>query len=268
MLTVIPAVGVVVASFFNWRITGDITSAGLYNFYRLVQDPYFANSARVTLKIALFATAFEVVLGLAVAGSLEYWPKVRNSFRLILMLPMVISPMLAGLIWRLALDEQVGMLSRLWGSLLPGEFYPLSSANGAVTAVILVDVWQWTPFIAILISVAWEQASVRLLDQVEVDGLSGLAAFRFIWGPVLLPVIGVAMLFRLIDCLRIFDVVQVLTAGGPGNATETLSVFIYKRVIKFGDFGYAASAAVALLVLASIVWVVGERMFSLNYRGR
>src|SRR5205085_6461424 len=102
---------------------------------------------------------------------------------------------------------------------------PLSSPTGAVWTIVFIDVWQWTPFVILLVSLALEGQKKRLLDLASVDGLSSWASFRHVWAPLFFPTLGVAASFRTTDALKVFDIVQTATAGGPGGASEVLSFY-------------------------------------------
>ena len=259
-MTLVPTVSVWVIAFYGWTLGSSPRLVGLRNFSRLTSDDYFLKAALVTFIFVLTASTLEIFGGFLIAGAMNFWPRLRNSFRAVLALPLVISPMLAGLIWRLGLDEQAGLITRLAYKLFSLHIYPLSSQNGAMLSIVCVDFWQWMPFVAIVVSLAWERAEERLVDVVNVDGILPRTAFRFVWWPLLLPTLGLASLLRIIDCLRLFDLVAAVTAGGPGNATETLPLFIYKQIVRFGNFGYAAAAAVILLLVSSLVWIIGDRL--------
>jgi multiple sugar transport system permease protein len=261
ILTVVPAVGVVILSFFEWSGFGRPSFVGLGNFYRLSADDSFFNAAKVTVIFVVSTTLVELVMGIAVAFSMELWPRFRNTIRLLLGFPLVLSPVMSGIIWKLSLNEQTGLFSRVLNLFLSESARPLSSAFGAICTIVAIDIWQWTPLVILLVSLALERFKSRLGDLTTIDALSSRVSLRFVWGPLILPTIGVAALLRTIDSLKVFDIVQSATAGGPGGSSEVLSFYAYKQLIKFGNFGYAASIALLLLLVASVLWLFASKVF-------
>lgn len=268
VLTIVPVVGVLLLSFFNWSGFGRPAFVGLGNFNRLSSDDSFFNATRVTFIFVVSTALIELVLGIVVAFSLEQWPRWRNTLRLLLGFPLVLSPVMSGIIWKLSLNEQTGPFSLVLNLFLNQPARPLSSAFGAVCTIVVIDIWQWTPLVVLLVSLALERFKKRLGDLTNVDALSPRVALRFVWGPLILPTIGVAALLRTIDALKVFDIVQSATAGGPGGSSEVLSFYAYKQLIKFGNFGYAASIALLLLLVASGLWLFASRVFFAPWRER
>lgn len=199
---------------------------------------------------------------------MEEWPRLRNMLRILFALPIFLSPAIVGIVWKLALNEQSGVFTHFLRMVFGEEVRPLSSPTGALTTIIAIDIWQWTPFVVLLVSIGLEAFKKRFAQLVVVDHLSPLIAFRYIWMPLLLPTVGIAALFRVVDCLRIFDIIQTATSGGPGASTESLSLFTYKNLIKFGNYGFAAASAVVLLLLATIFFMLASQLFFRGWNKR
>lgn len=268
VLTIVPTVGVIALSWVHWTPFSAPSWAGTSNFEALARDSSFWNSLRVTVVFVFSATTLEILLGILIAWLMEGWPRWRGPLRLVFALPLVMSPAIVGIVWRLALNEQGGVFWRLLSSVLGQSARPLSTTTGAIATIVAVDVWQWTPLVILLLSMALEGHRTRLDDAVKVDRLSDRAALRHIWGPLVLPTLGIAAILRTIDTLKVFDIVQTTTAGGPGGASEVLSLYCYKQLVKFGDFGYAAALACCLLVMATSIWLGGMGLVYGSWRSR
>lgn len=259
VLTLLPVAGVLILAFVDWGVHGFAGFAGLANFATLLEDRSFFNALLVTMIFFLSATVAEVGLGVVAAVALEGMNRGKNVLRTVLAAPLLLSPAIVGIVWKLGLNEQGGLFAAALRTLLGQEIRPLSSPLGAVLTITAIDVWQWTPFVFLLVSFSLEQHKLRYGDLVAIDGLNRFPAARNVWMPLLLPSIGITVVFRTIDCIKVFDIVQTATAGGPGGASEVLSFYAYKQLIKFGNLGYAAAISVVLLALATFVWLVGSK---------
>lgn len=260
-LTILPSLGIIVVSFLRW--TGNIPPHGpsLVNFAEMRHDPWIKNSLRVTFCFAILSSVFEIFVGLIIAFLLENWSNAKNSLRLIFALPLLISSSTVGVIWRLVLNEESGPIKQIFALLGWPQARPLSSSLGALVSLCAIDVWQWTPFVILVFSFAIEVSRLRFGELVHCDELSFFSGIVHIWLPQILPIIGLVTLFRLTDCLKAFDVAQTTTAGGPGAATETISLYTYKQLISFGRFGYSAALAILLLFISSAVFSMFSRGF-------
>ena len=167
---------------------------------------------------------------------------------------MLLPPVVAAVIWRLIYNPQFGLLNGSLRSLgiNPGNLTWTNGESTALASVIAVDVWEWTPFVFLLISAALQSLPQESLEAARVDGASSWRIFVDIELPLLRPVLALAVMLRGIDLIRIFDQVFILTQGGPGFATETISLYIYRTAFRFFDFGYAAAMSILLLVVATL----------------
>lgn len=266
-LTLLPAVGVLVISFVRWTETSPPAFGGLANFRALMADESFWNAASISLLFVALASGIELLVGGVVAVSLENWPRLRSAFRLLFALPLVLSPVIVGIVWRLALNEQTGLYTTAVRTITNWSPQPLSSPVGAVLTITLIDIWQWTALTALLMSIALESAHGSVGQLAKVDGISGLTGIRHVWAPLILPTVTAVGMLRLVDCLRVFDIVQTATAGGPGGSSEVLSLYTYRQLVKFGNFGKAAAAAAILLASSTILALFASRVF-FRYRRR
>jgi multiple sugar transport system permease protein len=223
----------------------------LAHYTRLFQDRLFAVAAAQTLLYAAVALALEFSLGLGLALLVDSLARGRALIRVSLLAPMLLPPVVAAVIWRLIYNPEFGVLN---GMLRQLGFHTasLTWTSGRTTAmlsVILVDVWEWTPFLFLLLTAGLQAIPAEPLEAALVDGASYWQTLRDVILPQMKPVMMLAILLRSMDLLRIFDQIFLLTQGGPGSATETVSLYIYRTAFRFSNFGYAAAMSfVGLLV--------------------
>jgi len=222
---------------------------GLQNYQNLLHDANFGRSLATTLIFTIVATAVEFVLGLALALLLKEEFSFQGIIRSSLIIPMVIAPVVVGIIWRLLYNADVGLFSFAVQALTGRSFSVLSSTTMALPALIVVDIWEWTPFMFLILLAGIQSLPLEPFEAARVDGASPWNIFVHLTLPMLKPVIVVALLIRALDAFTVFDQVFVLTQGGPGTATEVASLMIYKTAFRFSQFGYGASMAIALLAL-------------------
>jgi multiple sugar transport system permease protein len=228
---------------------------GLANFTRLARDRFFHVSLGQTLIYTVGALAAEFTLGFALALLLNRDLRGRQFFRSILLIPMLLPPVVVGVIWRLIFNPEFGVLNgtlRSWG-FNTAQLTWLGGEKTAMLSVILVDVWQWTPFMFLLLLAGLQALPIEPFEAAVVDGASRWQVFRQLTLPMLRPVIAIAVLLRLMDLLRVFDQIFILTQGGPGFATETITLYIYRTAFRYWNFGYAAAMSFVLLVATTVI---------------
>jgi len=227
--------------------------AGIGNFTDLFGDELFRQSLRVTLVFAAAAVALEFAIGLAVAVLLDRRMTGIGLLRTLLIVPVLISPVGMGLTFRYIFAPSYGLLNYLLRSAgLPMVDW-IVSTTWALPAVIAVDVWQWTPFVTLILLSAMQSVSVEVVEAAELDGLGEWQKLWRIVMPLIRPVVIVILLIRLIDAIRSFDLVFVLTRGGPGSSTEVLSILSYVTGFTSGDMGTASAIAWVTVVLVNIL---------------
>jgi multiple sugar transport system permease protein len=227
----------------------------LQNFARLVSDSFFLDALWHTLVYAIVALTFEFLLGLGLALLLNSRMRGRNLFRALLLVPMMLPPVVVGVVWRLMLNPNFGAINgTLKGFGLNTDALTwTASPRLALASVIMVDIWQWTPFMFLVLLAGLQAIPQEPYEAARVDGSSAWQTFRYITLPLLKPAILIALLLRTMDLLRVFDQIFILTEGGPGFATETISLYIYRTAFRFGDFGYAAAMSFVLLIVTNII---------------
>jgi multiple sugar transport system permease protein len=253
---VYPIAYVIYASFLDWNPNqriGEASFVGLRNYAKLLTDAAFLESLRVTLAFAAVVVSVEMVLGVGLALLLDRNMKGLTVLRTIFILPMMIAPIVVGLMWRYMYHPTIGIFNRALTSLgLPSVPW-LSDGSWAFAAVIIADVWQWTPFIFILSLAALQSLPKSALEAARIDGARGWQAVIHIKLPLMLPVLIVTMLLRLIDAFKVLEVVLIMTNGGPGLSTEILSLRINRTASEFRALGEAAAMSnILLLVLMSL----------------
>ena len=229
---------------------------GLENFQTLLSDPVFWSSVRVTATYAVVATVVETVLGVGIALLLNRSSLVGKVFERVLILPLMIAPVIAGVIWGLMFNPQFGVLNHVLGL---GSTFDWLGENTALWSVIMVDAWIFTPFVAILVLAGIRSLPKEPFEASAVDGASWFYMFRRLMLPMMWPYILVAVIFRFMDSLKIFDHVYVLTAGGPGTATRTLQIGAYEDSII--NLNYSLGSTYMLLLWA-LVFVTARYLVS------
>ena len=235
--------------------TADGIKWGVSNFTRLISDAFFLTAMAHTFIYAVVALVFEFLIGLSLALLLNSQIRGRTLFRAALLVPMMLPTVVVGVVWRLMLNPTFGAIN---GTLkeVGVNTEPLTwtaSPKLALLSVIAVDVWQWTPFVFLVLLAGLQAIPQEPYEAALIDGSSRWQTFRYVTLPLLKPAILIALLLRTMDLLRVFDQIFILTEGGPGFATETISLYIYRTAFRFFDFGYAAAMSFVLLALTNVI---------------
>ncbi|MFB5678343.1 carbohydrate ABC transporter permease [Paenibacillus terreus] len=259
ILTIVPTVFLYGLSFTNYELGyPDFKFVGLDNFVRLFsgQDAEFWYSMRISIIFMLIVTIAELVLGFGLAVLLDREFSFKSVVFACLIVPIAMTPSITGQIWKLMLNAENGVVNYLL------QFIGLKvvwlSADYAYLSTILVDIWQNTPFVALIIYAGMRSLPTEPYEAAAIDGAKRIQIFRYITLPLLTPVILLAVVFRAIDSLKTFDIPYSLTQGGPGSATEFLSLHIYRLgFAQTGWIGKSAAVSVVLLILiTAISWVL------------
>ena len=244
-------------SFHDWTIikAGGWKWVGLGNFANiLLHDSYFRTSLLVTLLYLVCTVPAQFVLGLAVALILnEIVHRIIGYLRVALILPAMMTPVVVGIVWRLMYNPDIGMLNYLLSFFGVHPITWTGMPGTALLSVAMADTWEWTPFMALIILAGLQSLPREPFEAATVDGASYLRTLRFITLPLLRPVLVVAVLIRLMDSFKAFDLIFVLTQGGPGMSTEILNYYTYRTGFKFFHMGYASALSWLLVVIVNIV---------------
>jgi multiple sugar transport system permease protein len=230
-------------------------NATFENFTRLFGDQFFLSALLHTFFYAAIALTIEFFLGLGLALVLNEKMRGRNAFRALFLLPMMLPPVVVGVVWRLMLNSNFGALNgTLKGFGVNTEALTwTASPKLAMASVIMADVWQWTPFMFLILLAGLQAIPQEPYEAALIDGSNAWRTFRHVTLPLLKPAILIALLLRTMDLLRVFDHIFILTEGGPGFATETLSLYIYRTAFRFSNFGYAAAMSFVLLLITDLI---------------
>jgi len=237
---------------------------GMHNFARVFDDPLFAASLRATGTYVVLAVGTEILLGLALALFIYRTiasATVRSLVYLLLIIPMVTPPVVAGVIARLIYTPNYGILNHALRAvgLIEKDILWLSTSGGAMFSVLSVDIWQWTPFVFLVCFAGLTAVPVDVAEAARVDGAGGWSLFRLIELPYLKSLLLLLLIFRFTDTFRVFDHVLVLTAGGPGASTEFISVYLYRIAFKFFDLGYGAAIGFYVVMVTSVMFSLLNR---------
>ena len=257
LIGVFPLIYSLIVSFQNLTMTeADTSFHGLLQYQQLFKDSRLWWALVHTAVITAIALPLELVLGYLLAVLfLEKMPG-RQIFISLIVLPTVLSPIVAGATWRLMFDVRFGPIGQLIDFIVgsPTNLLWTVNPNLVYPALIICEVWQWTPFMFLLLMAALSNVDQSQLEAAELDGASYWRVLRQIIIPAIKPVIAIALLIRSLDLFRIFDIIWALTQGGPGTTTETISLYAY--VIGFVQFETSYTAAVAFLVIAILTALV------------
>ncbi len=249
-----PLLYMVWGSFRAWDPTqaiGETEFIGIRNYVTLFNDPAFRESLSVTLRFAITVVAVEMVIGVGLALLLDRNIRGMSVLRTLFILPMMIAPVVVGLMWRYMYHPTVGTFNRFLKSLgFEGVDW---LGQHALMSVIIADIWQWTPFIFILALAALQSLPRSALEAARIDGATAWQQIWHIKIPLMMPVLIVTCLLRLIDAFKVLEVILVMTEGGPGLSTEILALRISRTATEFRELGVAAAMSNYLLMLLLIL---------------
>jgi multiple sugar transport system permease protein len=251
-----------VISFFRWNLNDPLGKhyGGLHNFRILLKDPAFWHSVSVTVRYVAASVILELGLGLGLALLFFRSFPGDKFLRALLILPMVVAPVVVGLLWRYMLNVQFGVVNYLISQLGFSRVDFLGSPSWALPTLIMVDLWQWTPFIFLIMLAALQGIPEDVLEAARVDGAKPGRIFFEHMLPFLRYAIAVAVALRLIDAFRVYDFIFMTTRGGPIDKTETLSWQIYNAGFASFDIGYAAAFSWLMLILVVAVITIFLRL--------
>lgn len=258
-LSIAPTLFLLGVSLTNYQLGWKLSRAkfvGFANYTRLFtgRDPDFWHAVLISVEFMVLATAVQMVLGFIVALMLN-----KREFRLkplivgILIVPLAMTPTIAGQMWKLMFNAEYGLINYVLDALFGVKVTWLSSQM-AFWSILIVDVWQFTPFVALILYAGLRSLPTDPLEAAMIDGAGPVRSLFYVTIPMMKKLIFLALLMRAVDALKLFDTAFVLTQGGPGNATEFLSLHVYRLVnAQNGLLGRGAAVAVVLLVLVTII---------------
>jgi multiple sugar transport system permease protein len=257
-LVIFPLLRTVYLSFTDLDASGRATWIGFANYTRMLSDPAFWHSLRVTAVFVVVGLALELVLAWTLALLLEKpVSRLSNALRVTFAVPMMLCPVVIGIAWRALLNPGFGWINAILGT--PDKDW-VGDPGKALWVLIAVDAWQWTPFLFMLISAGLLSIPEEVREAARLDGAHGPRMFRHVVFPMVLPVTLVAILLRTLDATKTFDLPYTLTGGGPGTSTQTIAIYLYREGFAEFDQGFASAIAVtttaALTVFALVhLWI-------------
>jgi multiple sugar transport system permease protein len=242
---------------YDFQIPGH-DFVGLQNFSQIIDDPLAWSSIGVTIALSITVVIIEFLLGLALALALVKTFRGRGLIISILIVPLFISPVIVGQSWALFLQRPFGPADYLLSELLgrPVEISWVGETPWVYIAIVIADVWQWTPFMFVILLAGLAAIPPHLYEAAELDGVGGLQAFFYVTAPQLAPIILLALTFRLLDAVKLFDIIFMLTGGGPGTATYTTSFYLYQIGFQQFHLSMATAGSWIFLALLSIVIMI------------
>ena len=247
---------------------GKVKPVGWANWQRLLTDQRLHDSLLTSAKYIAAALAVEFLLGLAIAVLFNSGPWASGLWQSMLILPMVIPPTVAGVMYRVLENPDYGAIQWFLEQLhLVDKTEPLLGGTGkyALVAVLIPEVWQWTPFFVLILLAGLKALPTDPLEASQVDGANTAQTFWHVTLPMLRPMIAIAVLFRLVDLLKVFDYIFVMTSGGPGTRTEVMSFYAYQRSFTTIEWGYGSTLGIVILVLAIVIATVYMRVFKVEW---
>jgi multiple sugar transport system permease protein len=261
LIVIIPIVFNLYLAFTKWTIgLGQPRFIGLGNFIELLSDERVLNGVKVMIYFSGLSLSLELVLGLLIAVYFNRQFKGSEVVQAIYILPFAATPVAVALIWRIMLNPEIGVLNYLLQSVgLPGSLW-VSSPKTVIPALVMVDVWKWTPMITLIVLAGLKSLPHEPHEAAQIDGASALQIFWYITLPLIRPVLIAAMMLRSLDNLKEFDMLYTITQGGPGIASETLYLYSYNVGFSFFKAGYGSALMVVVFLIVLVFNVVMNRL--------
>ncbi|MFO1150633.1 MAG: sugar ABC transporter permease [Alsobacter sp.] len=264
-----PTIFAVVTSFRRYNITrrADMLDGypfvGFENYLRVLTDQTFWDSLLLTGQFYLTVVPIQIALGVGIALMLHRpgWPLLRTLARVSLVVPLATTYAVVGLIGRLIFNRDFGVANQImsWFGLASSDW--LGNTTGAFVAIVVMDVWQWTPFVALIFLAGLSMVPPEIEEAARLETKSHWAMLRHVQLPYLLPGLTAVLILRSADVLKLFDMVFVMTRGGPGSATDLVSVYVQRVGFKVFDLGLGSAQAILLLVLTIVLSRIYIRIF-------
>ena len=267
LVVIFPMIYSLTVSFrlYDLRVPGH-PFVGFNNYLRLFADPRFHNALKVTILLVLGELALQFPIGFGLALLLTHGFRGKKLIQPVLLMPMMVTPVVVGYMGRLLFETRSGPINYFLSLLgLPSASWH-TAANTALLTVMLLDTWQWTPFVMGVLLAGLVSLPLEPYESAKVDGASGLQTFWYLTLPLLKPVIALVIIMRVLAVLQAFDTIYVLTMGGPGTATETLGIYTYLIGFRYWDIGQASSAAWVLSLMVSIGVTIFLKMMEREQR--
>lgn len=263
IVTIFPIIYSLVVSFSGYDTFGNsIGFTGIDNYSNVLTNGDFWNAIYVTLLFTMLSVSIEITLGFTLANMVSKDGKAMQYLRWLLIIPMMLSPLVVAVVFRLMLNTDMGIINYLLQSIGLPKINFLGEASLAFASLVFVDIWQWMPMCFLIILAGLQALPRDPFEAAAIDGATKFQIIRFITIPMLKPIIIVALVIRTMDALRTFDQVFILTQGGPGTSTETISYLMYRSAMKFTDFGFASAGLFIVLIITIVISTLLIRMMN------
>ena len=243
-------------SVHDWKVSGNVYYVGLANYLHLMHDDRFLWAVARTLYFTTAAVVLPMLIGIWAAVCFARKFRLRGAARTLFIMPMMATPVAIALVWTMMFHPQLGVLNYLLTSVgLPPSSW-VYSARTVIPTLVMVETWQWTPLVMLIVLGGISSLPIDPYEAAVIDGANPWQMFRYITLPLVWPFIVVAGVMRIIDALKAFDTIFVITNGGPGTASETINLLLYQTAFGYYDLGYASAMVVVFFVLIMLLGLV------------
>jgi len=255
IIIIFPLVFTIITSFYDYTLLNPNHDdfVGLENYQEVLEEEYIGHSVIITIQFVLATVFIEFIIGFALALALDKVQRFKSIYYLILLVPLMINPVVVGLMWRMILHTELGIMNYLLKLLSINRVNWLGDSDIAFWTIVFVDIWHQVSFMTILLLAGLAALPREPYEAARMDGASALRCLIYITLPLMRPVIIVALLLRLIFAVKTFDIIYIMTKGGPGIATDLVSYFIYRSAFFSLDIGRASALSVGLLVIVLLL---------------
>ena len=261
VITLFPSLYLLATSFTPLSLTRPETlwdfSEPLESYHQLLSDERLHNSIWVQVKLSFWTVLLQLLIGLGLALLLNVRTQLLEALRTVFLIPMVLPPIVVAIIWKVIYTPDISPMHGVFRAL--GWHVPalITDPDWALTAIIIADTWEWFPFTMLMVLAALQMMPQELLDAAKVDGATPWQLTRYVTLPFLQGVLLVAGLFRLIDSIKAFPLIYILTNGGPGNVTEVTNYYLFLQAFNFSYLGFSSAMTVALLLATiALSWLI------------
>lgn len=256
LLTIFPIIFTIYCSFTDYYFLNKTQSnfIGLKNFIDLFKDRYFIQASLNTLKFVLLAVFCELILGIFIAVFVDSLKHIGKVMRVVILLPALIPPVTVALIWQMMMSNNNGILNRMLKTLGINGINWLLSPEYAFSSVLLIDIWQYTPVVFLIIFAALQAIPDSQFEAAKIDGVNTWQKFIYITLPNIKEALYLAVIMRMVDTFRLFDKVNILTKGGPAGTTSTMTQYIYQHGVNGLNLGFSSAASI-IMTLSVLIFI-------------
>ena len=261
IITLLPALYLLATSFTPLNLTRPETAWDfadpLVSYRQLLTDDRLINSIWVQIKLSFWTVSLQLLIGLGVALLLNIKSRLLEALRTVFLIPMVLPPIVVAIIWKVIYTPDISPMHGIFRSLGWNVPALITDPHWALTSIIIADTWEWFPFTMLMVLAALQMLPQELLDAAKVDGASPWQLTRHVTLPFIQGVLLVAGLFRLIDSIKAFPLIYILTDGGPGSLTEVTNYYSFLQAFNFSYLGFSSAITVVLLAATIVLsWVI------------